>query len=66
VERAFGRSLLESGAAGLRFGRHLSADDLTSTFSALGGIRTPNLLIRSKVRLSQWVPSVPAGYNQVD
>jgi hypothetical protein len=33
-------------------------------FRALGGIRTPNLLIRRKVRLSQWVAPVPPWYNK--
>jgi hypothetical protein len=36
---------------------------VTSTFCALGGIRTPNLLIRSRVPPSQWVAPVPAGYS---
>jgi hypothetical protein len=32
-------------------------------FCALGGIRTPNLLIRRRVPPSQWVPPVPPEYN---
>ena len=36
---------------------------VTSTFSALGGIRTPNLLIRRRMPPSQWVTPVPPEFS---